>query len=185
MLRFTEWKNYPSPVLVVSERSFHTERLKHRSIGKSISLGAPTFETQGVLAERGRIYGEMLVRIRPILRQILQIVTDDAGIPLELSAYAAPAANRFRGNLPLDEEAGAKLALIFKLTDRVKDMERVELIARRINRFTREEATYWLSRIVHFGPEAGRWSVAGMRIMLAGEPGDRAIPEILETLQLS
>ena len=42
------------------------------------------------------------------------------------------------------EEAGAKLALIFRLQERVTDVDRVELIAQRVARFTREEAAYWL-----------------------------------------
>ncbi|KAA3635365.1 MAG: hypothetical protein DWP92_11165 [Armatimonadetes bacterium] len=88
----------------------------------------------------------------------------------------------FRGNLPLDEGTGAKLALLFRLQERVKDLDRVELMARRIDNFTTEEATYWLSRILHFNKPSNRWAVAGMRIMLGGLPGDPAITEMLREL---
>ena len=40
---------------------------------------------------------------------------------------------RGRGNLPLDDEAGCKLALMFKLQERIKELDRVELLARRID----------------------------------------------------
>ena len=185
VLRITEWKDYPSPVLVISERSFQEERPKPLDWGKTSKGGTETiFDSAGTLQERGHVYGESFTRIRPVLKSIAGEVTDDAGVPLGLDQYFVRGANAaFRGNLPLDNEAGCKLTLIFKLSDRVKDMDRVELIARRVERFTREEAAYWLSRILHFGPEAGRWAAHGMRIMLGGEPGDKAIPEMLAKLQ--
>jgi hypothetical protein len=60
-------------------------------------------------------------------------------------------------DLPLDEVAGAKLGLIFRLQERLTDLDRVDLIARRVARFTREEAVYWLSRTTSFEPDANRW----------------------------
>jgi len=42
-------------------------------------------------------------------------------------------------NLPLDEEAGAKLGVIFRLQERLTDLDRVEFIARCVARFTCEE----------------------------------------------
>jgi len=91
----------------------------------------------------------------------------------------------FRGNLPLDDEAGWKIALIFKLQERIIELDRVELLARRVDRFTREEAGYWFSRITSFGPDANRWAISGMRIMLAGQSNDKAIETMLEQLRLS
>jgi hypothetical protein len=110
-------------------------------------------------------------------------VCDDAGIPLELQRLFHNGRITFRGNLPLDEEAGAKLSLIFKLQERVKDMDRVELIARRVERFSREEAIYWLTRATHYGDAVNRWALAGMRLMLGGQPDDKAISQVLERLR--
>ena len=89
----------------------------------------------------------------------------------------------FRGNLPLDEEAGCKLSLIFKLQERIKELDRVELIARRVDRFTREEAAYWYSRMTSFGEAANRWAAAGMKVMLAGQPHDPHIEKMIEEMR--
>ena len=85
--------------------------------------------------------------------------------------------------MPLDEEAGVKLALLFKLQERLKELDRIELLARRIDRFTREEAGYWYSRITSFGAAANRWAMAGMKLMLAGQPRDPAVKSMLEKLR--
>jgi hypothetical protein len=71
--------------------------------------------------------------------------------------------------LVLDEEAGAKLGIIFKLQERLADLDRAELLARRVATFSREEAGYWFSRITHYGPVANRWAVSGLRMMLSGQ----------------
>lgn len=185
VLRITEWKKYPAPLLVVSERGFHEDKTKPVSWGDG-SRGSmePVFASKGMLHPRSHVYGEALTRVRPVLKSILADVCDDAGVPLELDQFAGRGAAKFRGNLPLDDEAGCKLSLIFKLSERVKDMDRVELIARRVDRFTREEAAYWLSRIVHFGPHAGKWATSGMRVMLGGEAGDEGVSEMLAKLQI-
>ncbi len=47
----------------------------------------------------------------------------------------------------------AKLGLIFRLQLRLKEQDRVELPARRVAKFTGEEASYRLSRILHFGAD--------------------------------
>ena len=185
VLRVTEWKKYPSPLLVVSERGFHEDKTKPVSWGEAgRSVVEPVFASKGMLHQRSHVYGEALTRVRPVLKSVLAEVCDDAGVPLELEQYVGRGAAKFHGNLPLDDEAGCKLSLIFKLSERVKDMDRVELIARRVERFTREEAAYWLSRIVHFGPHAGKWATSGMRIMLGGEAGDEGVSELLAKLQI-
>lgn len=79
--------------------------------------------------------------------------------------------------------AGAKLSLIFRLQERILDMDRVELIARRAQRFSREEAVYWLTRATQYGDAANRWAQAGLRLMLGGQPGDSAIPAWLEKIR--
>ncbi|MBL9158411.1 MAG: hypothetical protein JNJ70_13115 [Verrucomicrobiales bacterium] len=187
VLRFTDWKDYPAPVLVISERRRREEKgsgAGRETDGEGGADSSRTFASQGSLLERTHLYGETLTRVLPILRTLLAPVSDDAGVPLELDRYARREAVRFRGNLPLDDEAGTKLALVGKLTDRVKDPERVELIARRIARFSREEAAYWYSRLFHFGPDAGRWAASGMKIVLGGEPGDPGIGPMLARLRL-
>ena len=166
ILRVTEWRDRPPPVFVV----------KHR-------LGPDEPEPANgrtVVIQRGAMYGAAQRRCLPVVGAIVARVCDPAGVALELERFLAGERIGFRGNLPLDEEAGYKLALIFKLQERVKDLDRVELIARRIDRFTREESAYWYSRIAHFQPSANRWAVAGMKIMLGGHPRDRAVERMLE-----
>jgi hypothetical protein len=62
-------------------------------------------------------------------------------------------------------------------------MDRVELIAWRVERFSAEEAIYRLSRATQFGEAPSRWALAGMRIMLGGQPGDKDIQRMLEKLR--
>ena len=185
VLRFTEWKDYPAPVLVVSERRQGEEGSGPvRREATSLPDSSSNFASRGALVQRTHLYGETLVRLLPVLKTVLASVDDDARVSLELDRYARREAGRFRGNLPLDDEAGTKLALVGKLTDRIKDPDRAELIARRIGKFTREEAAYWYSRLFHFGPDARRWAASGMKIVLGGEPGDPAVGTMLERLRL-
>jgi hypothetical protein len=100
-----------------------------------------------------------------------------------LQRYLTHEGLRLRLNLPLDEEAGAKLGLIFRLQERLTDLDRVELIARRVARFTREEAAYWLSRMTSVGTDANRWAIAGLRIMLGGQAKDPAVARMLGRLR--
>lgn len=180
VLRITEWKELPAPVLVVKERQEPRKPLP-RPEGEDV---AP--KSEGSLVERGHIAGGSLRRILPILRGILERVNDETGVPLELQRYLTQEGLRLRENLPLDEEAGAKLSLIFRLQERLNDLDRVELIARRVNRFTREEAAYWLSRMTSFGPDASRWAIAGMRTMIGGTPKDKkAVEGMLERLRMT
>ncbi|ADG07494.1 DUF7680 family protein [Kyrpidia tusciae] len=173
VLRVTEHKDKPVPVLVVKER------VRVWSGGQDGASATHHY----VLKERGLIYGQPFRRILPVVREILVKVCDASGIPLELHRYLGNGRIWFRGNLPLDSEAGEKLALIFKLQERVSDMDRVELIAWRVERFTREEAAYWLTRATQFGEGPNRWALAGMRIMLGGQPGDKGIQAMLQQLR--
>jgi len=175
LLRISEWKNTPIPVLIAKERHYRDEDPR--------SAEGERRRARAVLIDRGSLYGEALHRCLPVLRQMLESVTDQAGIPLELDRYMSPEGLRIRGNLPLDEEAGAKLALLFRLQDRLKDLDRVELIARRVVHFTREEAAYWLSRTTSFGPAANRWALSGLRIMLGGHPHDPEVGAMLARLR--
>lgn len=173
VLRITDLKDKPAPVFIVKKRfSLNGD---FGSNGKY--PGRPHLKEQGLL------YGLPLRRCLPVIRAISVRLCDDAGIPLELHRFFNNGRLTFRGNLPLDEEAGAKLSLIFKLQERMKDMDRVELIARRVERFSREEAAYWLTRATQYGAEGNRWALAGMRIMLGGQPDDKAVLLMLEKLR--
>ena len=173
VLRLTEHRDKPVPVFLMKQRILPDQRTD------ADDLVAP----RSILLERGLLYGPSQLRCLPVIRTILTRVTDPAGIPLELNQFLSGKRISFRGNLPLDEEAGCKLALIFKLQERVKDLDRVELIARRVDRFTREEAAYWYSRITSFGEAANRWAMAGMKIMLSGLPKDPNIETMLDELR--
>jgi len=173
VLRVTEYKDKPVPVFVVKERFLPEE-------GAYKSDNAPV---KKVLKDRGLLYGQPLRRCLPVIRSVISGICDDAGIPLDLHRFIDNSRITFRGNLPLNEEAGTKLSLIFKLQERVKDMDRVELIAWRVERFSSEEAAYWLTRAIHYGDAANRWARAGMRTMLGGQPGDKAVLRMLEKLR--
>ena len=181
-LRITEWKKYPIPVLVVKERR-EVMKTRTKTADKKqseLTLSAPpTYRLYDV----SHISGESQRRCLSIIRQIVAQVRDDQGIPLELQRFFTREGLKRRLNLPLDERAGAKLGLIFKLQMRVTDLDRVELMARRITNFTREEAAYWLSRVTTFGPDENRWGQAGLRIMLGGQPGDKGIDKMLNRLR--
>jgi hypothetical protein len=165
LLRITDNKKRPSPVLVIKY---------HKPIDED--------SNQTRLVERGLLHGDSLRRCLPGIRKILSRVHDENDRHLDLHQFLLGKTIKFRGNLPLDQTAGAKLALLFRLQERVKDLDRVELIARRIDNFTEEEATYWLSRILHFGRASNRWAIAGMRIMLGGLAGDPEITKMLREI---
>ena len=179
VLRITEWKELQGPVLVVKERLEYVE--KTNDVQASLDLEG--VKKKGELVERGHSAGDPQRRCLPILRKIMERVTDQAGIPLDLQRYLTQEGLKLQVTLPLDEEAGAKLGLIFRLQERISDMDRVELIARRISRFTREEACYWLTRTTSFGADANRWAIVGLRVMLGGQSGDPGVEKMLERLR--
>jgi hypothetical protein len=173
VLRITEHKDKPVPVMIVKERLHPDQRTDIEG------LVAP----RSVLKERGLLYGPQQQRCLPVIRTIVSRISDRQEIPLELGQFFNGSRISFRGNLPLNQEAGYKLAMIFKLQERIKELDRVELIARRLNRFTREEAGYWYSRLSTFGDAANRWALAGMKIMLSGHPKDPNIDTMLAELR--
>jgi hypothetical protein len=178
MLRVTEWKDLPVPVLAVKER--HGGGPSEDNSQISLPLNG---QHRSRLVERGHMAGEALRRSLPIMRGIVGGVCDDAGVPAGVERYLTQEGMKLRLSLPLDEEAGAKLALIFRLQERVMGVDRVELIARRVSRFTREEAAYWLSRTTSFGPDANRWALSGLRIMLGGQANAPAMSRMLARLR--
>ncbi len=181
VLRITEWKEYPVPVLVLKERRAY--QIENQNPEKEIPLGLIEPRIRRVLVEIGSIYGQPLRRCLPVLWYIVSTVRDEQDIPLEIQRYMNKDGLRMRINLPLDEEAGAKLGLLFRLQVRVRELDRIELIARRISRFSREEAVYWLYRTTTYGSDANRWALSGLRIMLGGQPGDPAVTKMLTSLR--
>jgi len=174
VLRITEHKDKPVPVFVIKQRILPDQRTD------TDELIAP----RSVLKESGVLHGPRQNRCLPVLRTILARIKDYQGVSLELQQYLNGSRITFRGNLPLDDEAGYKMALIFKLQERIRELDRIELIARRVDRFTREEAGYWHSRMTTYGDAANRWAMAGMKIMLAGHPKDPNIEQMLSNLRL-
>ena len=191
VLRATDLSDKPSPVFVIKQRRIVPVETSQNGRGKKpkkkkqdqASLFGPAPAEKVILEERGLIYGDAQRRCLPVLREIVARVQDSHQVALELQRLLPLDRIEFRGNLPLDDEAGCKLALIFKLQERVKDLDRVELIARRIERFTREEAAYWLSRISNFGEDANRWAVSGMKVVLGGQAKDKGVERMLEQLR--
>jgi len=152
---------------------------------QDVEGAASTFERRrrGNLADRGHLSGEPQRRCLPIVRGIVSGVRDDGGAPLELQRYMTREGLKLRLNLPLDEDAGAKLALICRLQERITDLDRVELVARRVAALTREEAAYWLSRTTGFGADANRWALSDLRILIGGHPKDEGVSRMLDKLR--
>lgn len=169
VLRFTAFSDKPVPVVVIKERVPSAD-----STEGSASVGVRK------LRDVGLIYGQSLHRCMKPLREMLARVCDEDAVPLELHQLLASKRIDYRGNVPLDEENGSKVALLFILQQHMQDLDRIELTAWRILRFTREEAIYWLSRATQYGDAPNRWAQSGMRVMLGGQPGDREIPGMLE-----
>ncbi len=167
ILRVSEQKKITGPVLVVCERRA-TDEGSHR------------------LYECGRIYGGSLRACRVPMRCIIREVLDSGGRPLNLDELLDDRL-AFRGQIPLDEMAGTKLALLFKLQSKVHSPERVELMAWRIERFSREETMYWLSKASIeslYGRRGVEWAKSGLRLMLAGQQKDIAqIRQMLDMLR--
>ena len=166
ILRVSEQKKYTGPMLEICERQntdSGTTRLK----------------------EYGRIYNGTLRTCKRAIRYMLAQELDTLGRPAGLQELIDDKIE-YRGQIPLHDEIGAKLALLFKLHPRVKTQERIELMAWRIERFTREEALYWVGKvsIPVYGQRGIEWAKSGLRLMLAGQQKDAdAVNELLEKLR--
>ncbi len=172
VLRFSVHKGKPAPVMIIKER-LHLVDLAD-SLAR-VRLGR--------LRDVGLIYGQAMHRCMRPLREMLARVCDADAVPLELHQLLTSKSIAYRGNLPLDDESGSKIALLFILQHRMRDLDRIELIAWRIQRFTREEAIYWLSRATQYGEAPNRWAQSGMRIMLGGHSGDDKVGRMLRDLR--
>lgn len=167
ILRITEQKKYTGPMLEVCER-------RATEAGKT------------KLYEYGRIFNGHLRDCKVPIRYMLSQVMDQAGRPLGLQELI-DSKIAYRGQLPLDEVTGAKLALLFKLHGQIRSAERLELMAWRIERFGREETMYWLDKVSvesFYGKRGLEWAKSGLRLMLAGQQKDGAeVTRMLEDLR--
>lgn len=174
VMRLTRHKDLPPPVLVVKERIAPEDR------DDTEGLTNPRAKH----VERGTLHGESVRACLPVLKRILEEVKDDQGIPLGLERYmSAQGLKQTDLNFPLDEAAGARLALFFRLQSKVKDVDRIELIGRRVAMFSREETVYWLANVTTADPALRSWATSGLRILLCGEAGDKRVPRILEKVR--
>lgn len=166
ILRVTERKDYTGPLLEICERQntdSGTTRLK----------------------EYGRIYNGTLRTCKRAIRYMMSQELDQMGRSAGLHELIDDKIE-YRGQIPLRDEIGAKLALLFKLHPQVRSQERIELMAWRIERFTREEALYWVSKvsIPVYGQRGIEWAKSGLRLMLAGQQKDEAaVRELLDKLR--
>jgi hypothetical protein len=181
VLRITRWRELTGPVLAVKERMARMPSPATPDNNKIVRTFRP--QKTAHLVGRGHIAGEALRRALPVFKPMLSRVRDENGVPLHLERWMTVEGLRQIATLPLDEEAGAKLAIVFRLQERIADLDRVELIARRADRLTREEATYLLSRMTRFDPASNRWATVGLRIMLGGQTNDPGVKTTLDWLR--
>lgn len=145
---------------------------------KTGKAGTPTLEIINTEWDSPELYGRIsystLRHCRDTIQTILSRVHDELGRPLGIQVLIDDRI-AFRGTLPLSIEAGTKLALIAILAHGIKDPAHIELLARRIGRYTREEAGYWLGKVTIpiYGDGSLAWARTGLRIMLTGQPGDK------------
>lgn len=166
VLRIGERKKFTGPVLTICERE-NTESGMTR------------------LKEHGGIYNGTLRTCKPAIRYMLSQMLDSNGRALGIQELIDDTI-AFRGQIPLEETIGAKLALLFKLHPRVRDQARIELMAWRIERMTREEAFYWFTKvsIPTYGKRGIEWAKSGLRLMLAGQQKDeKEVKDLLERLR--
>ncbi|MDP2645874.1 MAG: hypothetical protein Q8P24_13115 [Desulfobacterales bacterium] len=183
VLRITAWKNFPAPLLVVKKRRQFSSAMMEKQKQLKLPFEPPRPAPRMNLVEIGHIHGEYLQRCLAVCKKILSNVRDHTNQPLGLQKLLAEESLRIGRNLPLDDEAGAKLGLIFRLQGQVREADRVELIAHRVAGMPRAEALYWLAKITDGEKDSGRWARMGLRIMLGGPPKDPGVKRLLARLR--
>ena len=166
ILRVSEQKKFTGPILEVCER-------QSTDSGKT------------KLKEYGRIYNGTLRTCKSAICHMLSYELDSMGRAAGLQELLDDKME-YRGHIPLSDATGAKLALLFKLHPRVRSQERIELMAWRIGRFTREEALYWVGKVTisAYGQRGVEWAKSGLRLLLAGQQKDmNAVREILDKVR--
>lgn len=174
VLRLTRQRKLTPPVLIVKERIAAEDR------DDTQGLTHP----RAIRLQRGTLHGDAVRACVPVLKRILEQVNDDQAIPLGLERFmTAEGLRRTNLNLPLDDEAGARLALFFRLQGNLHDADRIELIARRVALFSREEAVYWLANATSPDAALAGWAVRGLRLMLCGDARDPHVAPLLARLR--
>ena len=170
ILRVTEWKKVTGPVLEICER-LPTELSKAAMDTQQLSIIPETKRTK--LKEWGRMFNGNLRACLPAIRSMMAGMIDNPCRPLEVQILLDDQI-RFRGKIPLDETTGGKLSLLFRLHPQIRRIERAELMAWRIARFSREETMYWLTKVSvsAYGKRSVEWAKSGLRLMLAGQQHD-------------
>jgi hypothetical protein len=102
------------------------------------------------------------------LKDILRTETDEKGVPLYYDRLITETFPSLDIQFPNESSSCVKLSLLFRLQKSMHDINKIVLMAQRIERFTREEAAYWLSKTLYDTEEHNRWAVKGLRIVLAG-----------------
>ncbi len=162
VLRITEHRDIDGPVIVVKERV-------ERDVGEDEKGGRS-------LEQRARLYNGPLKVSEGIIADIVRRVQDMGGVSYELDRFLTPDAIRRPWTLPLDDEAGAKLAIMGKLQEKLRGQDdRIELIARRVAALSREEAAYFFSWIFRQDADKNRWAVSGLRLLFGGQNKDSAL----------
>lgn len=166
VLTIKEEKKITGPVLVIKER---------REAGKG---GTKLYSC-------GKIYGGDLRACKDAIRYMTGQVKDGVGRPLRIHELIDDKIE-FRGDIPLDNSIGSKMALLFKLHPQIRNEKRIELLAWRIERFSYEESQYWLGKVSLpiYGKRSMEWAKSGLRLMLAGQTEDmKEIEELLDQLR--
>lgn len=166
VLTVKEEKKVTGPVLVIKER-------REEDNGKT------------KLFTCGKIYNGDLRACKDAIRYMMGQVKDDVGRPLGIQEIIDDKIE-YRGDIPLDNSIGSKMALLFKLHPQIRNQKRIELLAWRIERFTFEESQYWLGKVSlpTYGKRSVEWAKSGLRLMLAGQTEDmKEIEELLDRLR--
>ena len=118
--------------------------------------------------------------IRGIVKQWLTCAIDERGIP-----YEAQKALDGAGTAPIDEDTYNRLALLAALVTSRMTRRRLLVLANRINKFSREECNYWLSKAQFgaYGNIGKRWAIAGMRMMLCGSGDEEETKTVYYQMQ--
>lgn len=132
------------------------------------------------------VIGGLALRVsRPVIYYMLSGMNDSMGVP---SGFQAIFDGRiiYRGNLPLDNVVGHKMALLSILLATVKLADKIEVMCWRVERMPLEEIMYWLNKVTipSYGKRTTQWAKIGLRVILAG-PTDQQedYSKILEKLR--
>lgn len=119
----------------------------------------------------GDLYGKHAEVCLPYLQTIVASCCGKDGITLNLNKVVKKDMS-FRGRLPLDETAGAKVSLLCELASKNISLNAMLLMALRISRMSRELAACWLAQVsrqsIHYTEDVLAWSKIGLRIALVG-----------------